>query len=241
MDDRGKDMLYITICDDEEIIAQKMKQIIKREAKKLNVPIVIEMYANGGEFLSQYQMKEKELIFMDIDMPIKSGIEVIRQLEKAERNRNVVLITSYDNLALESLSCAPFQIIRKMSMDSDIPLAIERYLKEWERQRPVLEFKGKGRAYRLESGDILYMEKYKHYVIVHQKKGEDIKIRGNMQDLESELSARGFVRVHTGYLVNLQHCYSLEEKEVVLREGLRIPISRSRKKLVREQFMVNRR
>ena len=200
MDDRGKDMLYITICDDEEIIAQKMKQIIKREAKKLNVPIVIEMYANGGEFLSQYQMKEKE-----------------------------------------SLSCAPFQIIRKMSMDSDIPLAIERYLKEWERQRPVLEFKGKGRAYRLESGDILYMEKYKHYVIVHQKKGEDIKIRGNMQDLESELSARGFVRVHTGYLVNLQHCYSLEEKEVVLREGLRIPISRSRKKLVREQFMVNRR
>ena len=74
MDDRGKDMLYITICDDEEIIAQKMKQIIKREAKKLNVPIVIEMYANGGEFLSQYQMKEKELIFMDIDMPIKSGI-----------------------------------------------------------------------------------------------------------------------------------------------------------------------
>lgn len=234
-------MLYITICDDEEIIAQKMKQIIEKEANEMKVPIVIKMYMNGGDFLDQYQMNEKELIFMDIDMPGKSGIEVIRQLEEMGRNRNVVLITSYDHLALESLSCAPFQTIRKVMMEYDIPLAIKRYLREWERQRPTLKLKGSGTVYRLERGDVLYLEKYKHYVIVHRKKGEDIQIRSNMQDLEKELSGIGFVRVHTGYMVNLQHCHSLEKNDVVLREGLRIPVSRDRRKIVKEQFMVSRR
>ena len=218
-----------------------MKQIIEKEAKEMNVPIVVEMFTNGGEFLEQYQMKEKELIFMDIDMPVKSGIEIIRQLEEKGRNRSVVLITSHDHLALESLSCAPFQIIRKITMESDIPLAIRRYLKEWERQWPVLELKGSEAVYRLKRRDVLYMEKYKHYIIVHHQKGEDIKIRGNMCELERELSDKGFIRVHTGYLVNLQHCYSLEKNAVVLGEGLRIPVSRERRKMVREQFMVSRR
>lgn len=61
-----------------------------------------------------------------------------------------------------------------------------------------------------------------------------------MQDLEKELSGRGFVRVHAGYMVNLRHCHSLEKNEVVLREGLRIPVSRDRRKIVKEQFMVSR-
>lgn len=240
MKTEGRMMLYITICDDEEIIAQKIKQIIEKEAIHIDIPIVIKMCTNGGEFLDQYQVNEKELIFMDIDMPVKSGIEVIRQLEEMERNRNVVLITSHDHLALESLSCAPFQTIRKVMMESDIPLAIKRYLREWESRRPTLELKGSGTIYRLEREDVLYLEKYKHNVIVHRKKGEDIQIRSSMQDLEKELSGRGFVRVHAGYMVNLRHCHSLEKNEVVLREGLRIPVSRDRRKIVKEQFMVSR-
>lgn len=234
-------MLHITICDDDEIISQKMRRVIEDAAKEMNQQIAVEMFAGGGEFLEQYQAKEKELLFIDIDMPVKSGIEVTRQLEGMGRNRNVVLITSYDHLVLRSLSCAPFQIIRKQEMDTDIPLALGRYLKEWNRQRPVLELRGSGRIYRIESRNIRFIEKMRHYVIIHQEKGGELKIRGNMQELEQELSDKGFVRVHTGYMVNLRYCLFLEKNDIVLNGGPRLPVSRDRKKAVREQFMISRR
>lgn len=234
-------MLHITICDDDEEIASIMENIILCEMEKMNVSSVIEKYQSGEEFLKHYCKWDEELIFLDIEMPGKSGIDIIREMDAVERAKNVILITAHDHMVLEYLSCAPFLFIRKGNMETDIPRALRRFVKALERKDAVIEFATNGKVYHVREEDVLYFEKYRQYITVIQKDRESIRIRGSLQDYENRLSGKGFVRSHVGYLVNIRQCYSIEKDSLILENGKKIPISRERRKYVIQQFLQSRR
>lgn len=207
----------------------------------MNINAVIQKYNSGEMFLKEHREWDKELIFMDIEMSGKSGIDVIKEMDRLNRTSNVILITAHDHMVLEYLSCAPFLFIRKSRMETDIPKALSRFIRTLERNKEELEFVIKGKVYHVHEENILYFEKYRQYITVYQSGAEEIRIRGSMQDYEKCLSGKGFVRSHAGYLVNLRHCYSIERDRVVLDNDMKIPISRERKKYVTQQFMLSRR
>lgn len=55
-----------------------------------------------------------------------------------------------------------------------------------------------------------------------------VQVMGTMREYEKELSAKGFIRIHNGFLVNFRNIYSIEQKDVVLDDGKRLPLSRNR-------------
>lgn len=234
-------MLHISICDDEPVIAERIEYLIRLELENQNVTADIEIFSDGAAFLEQYQVRDDELIFLDMDMPIRSGMEVMKELEPYSKNKNVILITNHDNLILESLSFCPFQCIRKKNMETDIPKALKQYTREKRQREEVLEFSGKGYTYHIKKEEIEYLEKIRHYIIVHLCQKEPITIRGKMQEYEIMLSGNGFLRIHTGYIVNLDKCCSIEKADMVLYSGIKLPISRDRQKMVKEQFTISRR
>lgn len=234
-------MLHISICDDESVIAEQVKKLIQEELSNQQITAYIEVFSNGGEFLEQYEVRDNELIFLDMDMPVKSGMDVMKELEPLSKNKNIILLTNHDNLILESLSFCPFQCIRKKNMEKDIPKALRQYMKEKLRREEMIEFVEKGAAYHVKKEEIEYLEKYRHHVIVHLISKEPMTIRGKMQEYEVALSGSGFLRIHSGYIVNLDKCFSIEKNEMVLYSGIRLPISRDRQKLVKEQFTISRR
>lgn len=234
-------MLHISICDDESVIAEQVESLIKQELTNLKITADIEKFSNGAEFLEQYKVRDNELIFLDMDMPIKSGMDVMKELEPLSKNKNVVLITNHDNLILESLSFCPFQCIRKRNIEADIPRALRQYTSEKKQREEVIELTVKGNTYHIKKDEIEYLEKYRHHISVHLSQKEPMIIRGNIQEYEILLSGNGFLRIHTGYIVNLDKCYSIEKNEIVLYSGIRLPISRDRLKMVKEQFTISRR
>ncbi|MCG4808261.1 response regulator, partial [Collinsella aerofaciens] len=82
-------MLHISICDDEQMAAERIQGLIEKELKEQRIAYQMDLFKNGEEFLSQYQIRSEELIFLDIDMPVKSGIEVIEELEEVGKNKDV--------------------------------------------------------------------------------------------------------------------------------------------------------
>ena len=105
-------------------------------------------------------------MILDLDMPVKNGIDVLQELEKIQRNEVVILVTAYDNLALKTFSYGPFQIVRKEQMEEDLPKAIGRFLNIRKRNQEELEFRIKGELIHVKLEDIVYFEKYKHQVYV---------------------------------------------------------------------------
>ena len=234
-------MLYISICDDEEISRKEIAAIVSAYLSSHGIEHEISLYSNGTEFLNNYKKRAEELILLDIDMPGKTGIDIIHEFDKNGENRNVMLITGHDNLVLENLNSRPFQFIRKISMESDIPEALEKYLKKQQVAEGVLEIQKKGAIIHLKLSEIKYMEKYKNTLTIRQITGEEIEVRSNLKEYEQLLLNNGFVRAHTGYIVNLACCRAIRKYDMILKTGEVLPISRNRLQEVKAQFIESRR
>ena len=113
-------MLHISICDDEIVAVEKMRKIVGKVLEQEQLLANVGTFENGEEFLNQYIIRDDELVILDLDMPKKNGIDVIKELEKIQRNEVVILVTAYDNLAIQSFSYGPFQIVRKERLEEHI-------------------------------------------------------------------------------------------------------------------------
>ena len=234
-------MLHISICDDERIAVEKMQRIVENVLEQEHLLVKLETFENGEEFLKQYVIRDDELVILDLDMPVKNGIDVLQELEKIQRNEVVILVTAYDNLALNTISYGPFQIVRKEQMEEDLPKAIGRFLNIRKRNQEELEFRIKGELIHVKLEDIVYFEKYKHQVYVHLADQTVLTVRENMQDFEKELAGKGFVRTHAAYIVALRYCRKFEKNDIVLEGDVKVPVSRERRQMAKEQFMISRR
>ena len=85
-------MLHISICDDEIVAVEKMRKIVGKVLEQEQLLANVGTFENGEEFLNQYIIRDDELVILDLDMPIKSGIDVIQELEKIQRNEVVILL-----------------------------------------------------------------------------------------------------------------------------------------------------
>lgn len=234
-------MLHISICDDEIVAVEKMRKIVGKVLEQEQLLANVGTFENGEEFLNQYIIRDDELVILDLDMPKKNGIDVIKELEKIQRNEVVILVTAYDNLAIQSFSYGPFQIVRKERLEEDLPKAVSRFLKIRQRKQAVLEFQVKGEIIHTKVSDIVYFEKCQHHVYVHLRDQTVLCIRKNMQDFEKELAGKGFVRTHAAYIVALKYCKKFEKNDIILVGDIKIPVSRDRRQITKEQFMIGRR
>ena len=117
-------MIYVSICDDDVIIARKIKKLIEYELSKKGIEFHCNIYISGRRFLEYNKEFKNELIILDIEMPDISGIKIAEYLKKEGRNKNIVFITSYDNLVFRSLECYPYAYIRKKNVEKEIPKII---------------------------------------------------------------------------------------------------------------------
>ena len=198
-------------------------------------------YEDGNQFTERYKERKDELLILDIDMPGKSGLDILKEFEIHCKNNRVILLTAYDNLALQSLMYGPFRIVRKDLMEIDLEKAIRRFLRIRNDQNAQLEIKEDGMQRVVDIKDIFYIEKRRNYSYIYLEDHCCVKVRKNLRDYEFELAGKGLVRVHAGYMVAMKYCAKIEKGQIVMEDGTEIPISRDRKNMVKEQFMISRR
>lgn len=233
--------ICIHVCDDNPVAIEEAIKITKDLLNEEGLAAEIITYKDGNQFTERYKERKDELIILDIEMPGKSGLDILKEFEIHCKNNRVILLTVYDNLALQSLMYGPFQIVRKDLMEIDLEKAIRRFLRIRNDQNAQLEIKEDGMQRVVDIKDIFYIEKRRNYSYIYLEDHCCVKVRKNLRDYEFELAGKGLVRVHAGYMVAMKHCAKIEKGQIVMEDGTEIPISRDRKNMVKEQFMISRR
>ena len=162
-------------------------------------------------YVERYKERKDELLILDIDMPGKSGLDILKEFEIHCKNNRVILLTAYDNLALQSLMYGPFQIVRKDLMEIDLEKAIRRFLRIRNDQNAQLKIKEDGIQRVVDIKDIFYIEKRRNYSYIYLKDHRCVKVRKNLRDYEFELAGKGLVRVHAGEMVAMKYCAKIEK------------------------------
>ncbi len=226
-------MIRLLICDDE---IQFCKQYAKMAENILGQDVSVGISTDPHVFWEELQKSGADLVLLDIDMPELDGFEIAARMEDLPRKPILIFVTGHDVLVYDSFRFHPFGFIRKSHIERELKPVLREALEEWRRRTQRYAFRCGDERIALPLDEIIYFESEGNYVELHTE-ARTYRIRETMANVERELAAVGFVRIHKGFLVNQKAVYRIRGDEVVLRGDLVIPIGRSRKEETREKLV----
>ncbi len=245
--------IRIIIIDDEA----PAREIIKHYLQEVDSVEVIAECSDGFSALKAISSMKPDLVFLDIQMPRLTGIELVEVLtEKPE----IIFTTAYDQFALRAFELnavdyllKPFpkrrfleavkKAINKIRAETGNKVPANQLLiKKPERSSPLNRIVvRKGNAINLIPVDeIRYVEAQDDYVMIHHAAGKALK-QQTMQACEDNLSKSEFVRIHRSYIVKIGEIkriepYGKDNYVAILQSGDKLPVSRSGYKHLKEEL-----
>lgn len=253
-EDAGKRPLRVMIVDDEPLARQ---HIADRLAHEEHVEIV-GTADNGDEAVEAIRRAKPDLVFLDVQMPGRSGVEVVETL-LPDGMPATIFTTAFDRYALKAFDLAAIDYLVKPFDDERFSEAFRRARKaielqdveqmtrrllsmieqkpQWLRRIPV-EMRGQMRVVPVERID--YITASGPYAELHV--GErTFTVRERMQDLEERLDPARFMRVHRSVIVQLDRVDVLlraagGDYAVRLKDGTKLSVSRSRREALEQRL-----
>lgn len=219
--------LNCIIVDDDELSQLTLRKCVE-QVKFLNLVAVCNDALECTEVLANNQI---DLIFLDIEMPNMSGIDLVRNFDVPQ----IIFVTSKAEFAPEAFDLDVTDFIVK-------PVELPRFLKACDRALQLAQNKGTeegggsgyvfvkhdSRYIKILMDDIHYVEALADYVNIYLENSRHT-ILSTMKAIESKLPERDFVRVHRSYIVRIDKIVEIEDNTIILHGNKMIPVSRSYK------------
>ncbi|BDD12505.1 DNA-binding response regulator (plasmid) [Fulvitalea axinellae] len=215
-------MIRTAIIDDEP----EAVEVLKRHASKLSKLSVQASFCIAEEALAYLSINPVDLLFLDINMPGYTGLELMRQLPYRPK---VIFTTAYEQYALDGYEFEALDYLLK-------PISFEAFRRSFSRAEkaltttayasPVSEIsffvKDGKKTIKITYKDLRYIKACGNYVELH---GENNRVitRTSISNLLQKLPDGRFVRIHNSYAINLDHINSIEDNHVTINE-VRLPI-----------------
>ncbi len=234
-------MLNIAICDDIDIIAKGLAKRTEKFFKEKGIEIKTEIFTDSEQLDKKCREFCYDLLLLDIDMPGLSGFQIADRIRKYNNYVTIIFVTGCDELVYDAFLFRPFAFIRKSRLDEEFNVILQRYINHVERQNKVYEFETHDGNVKVKANDIVYMYTIRHNMYLYLNSGETVIIatrRYTLNQLEKLLLEYGFIRTHKEYIINYRYIKALEDKYIILCNDTRLPISRRRTEIIRNQYMM---
>ena len=223
-------MLRIALAEDSPADEARMRGLVGRFADERGLRAELLCFADGDELLADHLI-DVDMFLLDIEMPGSDGFRCARLIRKADRDVPICFVTNLGHLAPEGYAVdAMGFLVKPVSYESlkrVICRAMERT--EYRRTRLVPLRDGKGERF-VDLHGIRFLEARNKHTVVHVDGGE-LACSESLKAVEARLAktpGAEFARIHSAYLVNLEHVEGATAAEVVV-DGERLPVSRHRK------------
>jgi two-component system LytT family response regulator len=226
--------LRCLIVDDDEFTREAVKVLVSKSPDL----VLAATAANADQALKELGKNEVDLIFLDVEMPGMSGLELMKVL--GESAPQVVFITSKKEYAADAFDLNVTDFLSK-------PVQLQRFLKaverakeradgngEIEKKADALFVKSASRFVRLFFSDILFIEGLGDYVNIHTTNGKHT-IHSTMKSLEEKLDREAFMRVHLSYIVRVDKIAEMKDNLLTVGKHA-VPVSRTHRKALIEKL-----
>lgn len=214
--------LKCLIVDDEELAIKVLQKYIA------TVP-TLELTGscdNAMQAISFLHNHKVDLLFLDINMPEMSGLEMLKTLNDPPR---VILTTAHSEYALESYEYGVVDYLLK-------PIKLERFIKaintvaglynikpaDREESPKFIFIKEEHITHKVDCTDILYVEAYGNYLKIYTKDKTYVQ-RETMNNIQKRLPDDLFIRVHKSYIINLSQLTKISGN-VLFINSVEIPL-----------------
>ncbi len=236
--------LQVLIVDDEELARRLSIEYLRKH----DDIVIAGECETGMEAVDAISRLNPDLVLLDIQMPQLSGLEV---LELTGRRNGVIFTTAYDQYALKAFDLHAVDYLLKpysqqrfdealnkarklfMSEVTAAPAAqaIDKLVAQQNQKLQRLLIRDRGQVHVVALDSIDYVEAQDDYILIHAN-GKSYMKTQSLSDLEAQLDAARFVRVHRSFLLSLSALKSIEKASkdthiAVLQNGVQVPVSRA--------------
>jgi two-component system LytT family response regulator len=219
------------IADDEPVARRGVRQLLARFPEWC----VVAECRDGSETLAAIDHHRPDVVFLDIEMPGMSGLDVARRTADG-RGPALVFLTAHGQHALEAFDIAALDYLVKPVTAARFARTMQRVAAQIDRrddhERDTLVVSAGRSTLVLRFADVDWIQSANHYARVWSG-GRGYLLREPLNDLEQQLTPAGFLRVHRSVLLRLGAVRSLGrvgdgDLHATLRSGARVPVSRRR-------------
>ena len=236
-------MIRIGIVDDDRDSRIRLSKEIYEYASGNVIEYELKEYDGAGPFFAENL--SFDILFLDIDMPGMSGMELAEMVRKTDIEVVIIFCTNLQQFALNGYSVGALGFMVKPVQTYAFSINMERALQA-VRNNQSRHNEDADKKFVLKDGtisrlvsvsDIDYVEVRQHYLLYNIRNSATgarvvIKNRGTMQDAVEALSPYGFTRCSSSFLVNIKSVTAVSRMNVFIGEEL-LPIGRTFK----ESFM----
>lgn len=223
---------FKTVIVDDEALALKS---IERMCKNTESIQLLGSFNDSTEALKFIQSNEVDLIFLDIEMPKLTGLELLDQLTYMPQ---VVITTSNTDYAFDAFEFDVTDFLKKPitpprfggSMEKVIQRQSELTDSALKSTEQEIYIRNDGKLIRIPMDSIKYFENVGDYVkIITNDKNHVIQI--GLKHLYDKLNNPRFLKVHRSFIVNMDKIIDIEDNSIVIGQKV-IPISRAHRPIV---------
>ena len=206
-------MIKAIVVDDEKPARDEMKALL---AEAGGVEVVAEA-SSTKEVIEKLQDQPCDVLFMDINMPDATGLQLASALQQIKLPPAVVFATAYSQYAVEAFEVKASDYLLKPVELERLKATIAKVEQEVQIQASLKKTKHipcerSGKKVLVAIADIKYCTARDDYAYVETSSGRYFSTI-SLSQIEKELEGFGFMRVHRGYLVNLSHVTEVESLE----------------------------
>lgn len=240
------------LVDDEPDGIGTLKKMLELHCPQVHIAATC---ANATVAKQQIELIQPDVIFLDIQMPGKSGLELLMELPP--RNFEVIFVTAHNEYMLQALQYSAADYLLKPVDEDRLMEAVHRVEKRLESGKKEdlteallhnLHKAGNPAQMRLclptlkgfivlKLDEIIYCEAERSYTIFHLEGKKTVTVSRPLIDYDNLLKDTPFLRIHKSFLVNLHHVKEYQKGEgglIILSDNTEIEVSRRKK----EEFLL---
>lgn len=223
-------MIRIAIVDDEQEMLGKVRVITTAYMESKNLVYEVVTYTKSGLLLFDLEdNKLFDIFLLDIEMPKVTGLDLARSIREYSNNAIIIFITSYIQYAIDSFELSIFRYIPKWLLEKKLPRSLEEAVSLINiGDNKMYTISTSNRFEKILYKDILYIYKESKNSVIRNTNGES-RTRKSLKQVFEELAASEFIFIDRGYIVNIVNIMKVENDDIILKNGEKIPMSRSRK------------
>lgn len=213
----------VLIVDDEADARIAVREILA----EFNQVQIIGDTGNLSDALKLIETLKPDFVFLDIEMPVKSGLEFAREIVDLKLNTEIVFVTAHNKFAIEAFKVSAFDYLLKPVSEVMISDVLRRYTAERPQNNTASKLDslftyinsfGKIRL-NTRSGfllvnpaDVMYFEAESSYTRLVYEPDKDEMICLNIGAIEEVLPTKTFFRISRSQIINLDYLESVSRK-----------------------------
>lgn len=225
----------IAICDDEQNQIEYITSIVTSWSNHKGHSCEIRTFASAEAFLFEYEEdKAYDILLLDVEMKNMNGIELAKRIRKDNNRAEIIFITSHFEFVGEGYEVDALHYLIKPISAEKLTQVLTKAAEKLSVEPPSVVISCEGETVKLYEADILYVESFLHYIVIHTKDNE-YKIKENISVFENKVSDV-FYRIHRSYLVSLKYITRISRTSVNIG-NTELPLSRGKYDNINRAFI----